>query len=97
MNTTTRTILSTTAAAGVLSLATVAPAFAEPDWGTPGSSGATIENTDQGAQTVIREVLVDDNSLEFLQIGLAALAGVAVAGAAAAGVRRREHQAAHPA
>lgn len=97
MRTTTRTILSTTAAAGVLSLAAVAPASAEPDWGTPGSRGTTIEDTGQGSQTVIREVLVDDNSLEYLQIGLAALAGVAVAGAAAAGVRRHEHHAAHPA
>ena len=97
MNTTTRTILSTTAAAGVLSLVAIAPVAAEPDWGTPGSSGTTIENSDQGSQTVIREVLVDDNSLELFQIGLAALAGVAVAGAAAAGVRRREHHATHPA
>jgi hypothetical protein len=91
MNTTTRTMLSTTAAAGILSLAAVSPASAEPDWGVPGSSG-----TSPGQPTEIR-VFVDDNSLEYLQIGLAALAGMAVAGAAAVGVRRHEHRAPHPA
>lgn len=96
MNTKLRTILSTTAAAGILSLATVAPASAEPDWGVLGSSGTT-STTDQEPEVLIRKVLVDDDSLEYLQIGLAALAGMAVTGAAAVGVRRLGHHAPRPA
>ena len=95
MNTTTRRILSATAAAGVLSLATVVPAFAEPDWGTPGSSGGSTTTSDTGPQTVIREVFVDDDTVEYLQIGLGALAGMALTGAAVVGVRRHEHRAPH--
>lgn len=97
MNTsTTRRILATAAAAGVLSVATALPAGAEPDPGYPGSTGVSA-TTQDGPQTVIRQVLVDDNALEYLQLGLGALAGIGVAGAAMAGVRRVGHRAPHPA
>jgi hypothetical protein len=46
---------------------------------------------------VIREVAVDDDALEYLQIGLGALAGVVVAGGAVLGMRRLGHRAPHPA
>lgn len=94
MNTTTRRILSAAAATGVLSLATAMPATAKPDPGFPGSSGEST-TSDSGTKTVIREVLVDDDALEYLQIGLGALAGMAAAGAAAVTVRRRGHHAPH--
>lgn len=96
MNTTTRRILSAAAATGVLSIATALPAEAEPDAGWDGNIGGTSAS-DGGTQTVIREVVVDDDALEYLQIGLGALAGMAVAGAAAVTVRRFGHHAPHPA
>jgi hypothetical protein len=91
MNTTTRRILSTAAAAGVLSIATALPASAEPDWGSPGSTG------DPGMPVQTRDVPIDDNAVEYVQIGLGALAGMVVAGAAAVTVRRFGHDAPHPA
>ncbi|QZY30385.1 hypothetical protein [Nocardioides coralli] len=92
MNTTARRIFSTTAVTAVLSIATAVPASAEPDWGVPGSTGGGGATTTQ-----VREVPIDDNALEYLQIGLGALAGMAVAGAAAVSVRRFGHHAPHPA
>lgn len=97
MNTTTRRIISTTAVAGVLSIATALPATAEPDWGQPGSDTTAVSSSTSAPQTVIREVFVDDGAVEYLQIGLGALAGMAVAGAAAVGARRLVRQAPHPA
>lgn len=113
MQTTTRRILATTAAAGVLSIATALPATAIPEPGSPGSAdnsqrhdqglylrrtahGAAEPTTSANTTTNTREVVVD-HDVEYLQIGLGALAGMAVAGAAAVGVRRLGHRAPHPA
>jgi hypothetical protein len=80
-----RRSLATLAAGGLLTLATTLPATAVvlPDPIGNGSSGTPSE--------VVR--FVDDNELEFIQIGLAALGGMALVGAGAAVVRtsRRHH------
>jgi hypothetical protein len=105
--TTTRRFLTTAAAAGVLSLGAAFPASAWPDPGAPGSTGkggattvrdvpTKIVRNDPSA-TVVREVLVDDDAVEYAQIALGALTGLAVASAAAVGFRRREQHAPHPA
>lgn len=84
--TTTRRIVSTAVAAGVISLATVMPAAAEPEPGFPGSSGDPGQAP--ASTTEIREVFIDDGALEYLQIGLGALVGMGLAGVAAVGARR---------
>lgn len=106
MNTTTRRMLSTAAATGVLSLAATVPAVAKPEWTEPaaptnGSDAPLCSpppacHTTNEPQTVIREtVQVDDDAWEYSQIGLGAVAGATLAGAAvAAGValwRRGPH------
>ena len=75
MNTTIRRILATAAAAGVLSLSTVAPAAAEYERGS-------------GPQSPTREGFVDDADLVGLRTGLGALLGLALTGAAVVGIRR---------
>jgi hypothetical protein len=71
---------------GIAALSIAAPATARPDEGTPTPS--------QPSTTIVREVEVpvDDNALEYLQIGAAALTGMAVAGAALVGTRRLRSQ-----
>jgi hypothetical protein len=121
MNSTTRRIITTAAAAGVLSLGTALPVSAAPDPGATGSGGnagatttgnhhtRTVRNdpsaiVDHPTRTVrndpstivVREV-VDDDAVAYVQIGLGALAGMALAGAAAVGLRRRERHTPHPA
>lgn len=89
MNTNTRRTLCTGAAAGLISMAVAMPAAAKPEWtepAAPADGSDTSEST-----TLIREVLVDDGAWEYLQIGLGAAAGAAVAGAASVALRRREH------
>ena len=121
MNSTTRRIITTAAAAGGLSLGTALPVSAAPDPGATGSAGhggatmvgdhprrtvrndpsATVEHPTRTVRNdpstvVVREV-VDDEAVAYVQIGLGALAGMALAGAAAVGLRRRERHAPHPA
>ena len=93
MNIITRRIVSAVAATGVLALATAVPAAAKPEWTEP--AGA-VNGTTQ-PRVVIHEVSVDDDAWEYLQIGVGALAGVTVAGAAAVALRRRENSATSPA
>ena len=105
---TTRRILSAAAATGVLSLASAVPSVAKPDWTEPAapSDGSTplcspppaCHTTDE-PRTVTREVHVDDDAWEYVQMGLGALVGATLAGAAgAAGVamRHRGQHAPHP-
>jgi hypothetical protein len=46
---------------------------------------------------ITRVLRVDDNALEYLQLGAGVLAGIALAGAGAAVVSMRTHAQAHPA
>lgn len=91
MNITTRRILSTAAATGIVALATALPASAKPVWVEPAAP------TPGWQPPEIIEVLVDDNAWEYGQIGLGALAGATAAGAAALALRRREHGLPYPA
>ena len=59
---------------------------------TMGQRGSTSVNPAKPGPAAIT---VDDNAVEYLQIGLGALAGMAALGAVAAATRRRTH--AHPA
>lgn len=78
LTTTTRRIASTFAAAAIASLATVAPAAAIPD------PGPSIPTDSVGTTAVVREIVhEDDDAVEYLQVGLGAAAGVALAGGAA--------------
>lgn len=85
-STRTRRSLAALAAGGVLTLATALPATAVvlPDPIGNGSSSSVVEVP----------VAFDDNALEFVQIGLGALGGIALATAGAAAVRARRHH--HP-
>lgn len=76
MNTTSRRILSTSLATGVLCLVSAAPAAAEYE---PGS----------GPQSVTREGYVSDESIESLRTGMGVLMGMVVAGTVVVAVRRR--------
>lgn len=86
MNTTTRRILAAGAATGAFTLATAVPAAAKPEWT---EHAAVVGATTSEPRVVTREVFVDDDAWEYLQIGIGALAGVTFAGAAAAAIRRR--------
>ena len=87
--------LAVTAVAAIL---TVTPAHARQDPGEllqdAGSNSASSRDGSvrQGTATVT----VDDNAVEYLQVALGALGGIAVVGAIAAGSTRR-HGHAHPA
>lgn len=72
-----------TTLSGIAAVTLAAPASARLDEGMPTPSAPT--------GTIVREVdvPVDDNALEYLQIGIAALAGMVVSGAGAAVVGRR--------
>lgn len=94
MNTTARRILSSGAAAGLLSVAIAVPAAAKPEWTEP--AAASGGSTTSESTAVIRKVFVDDDAWEYLQIGLGAVAGATVVGAAAVALRRREPRAPHP-
>jgi hypothetical protein len=78
--------------AGLLALALAAPASARQDKGT-GSlhDDVTIAPTNP---VPTRIVLTDDDALEYLQVGVGALAGMALAGGAAVAVGRRHRT--HP-
>ncbi|MFW5468944.1 hypothetical protein ACOCJ4_02735 [Knoellia sp. CPCC 206435] len=94
--------LATTAVAGLL---TIAPAHARQDPGELNSSaarpdGSTLQystaDSDSFGPSSTLTVSVDDNAVEYLQVALGALGGIAVVGAIAAGSTRR-HGHAHPA
>jgi hypothetical protein len=56
--------------------------------------GAWVQPPDPPAAG--RETLVDDNAIEVVQLGAGVLAGIVLAGAAAAGASRYRHNHAHP-
>lgn len=97
MNCTSRRILST-AATGILSLATALPATAAGSevWTDPAHAPDGSTSAPGGVRTEILEVPVDDHAWECAQMGLGALAGAAAVGAAAVVLRRREHHAPRP-
>jgi hypothetical protein len=90
LTTTIRRIASTVAATGLLSLATALPAAAIPDPGKPVPTG---DQASQGSTSIVREVVVheDDNAFEYVQVGLGAAGGMALAGVAAAVLVARRH------
>lgn len=83
-----RRTLSSLAATGLLLLTTAAPALAGtlPAENQPGPGGS-----DSSSQVVPPPAAADDD-LEFLQIGLGALGGIALSGLAAAAVQHRRPQ-----
>lgn len=85
-NLTIRRLAAAVTVSGCTVLILAAPAQAKPDWGERTST--------DGSSTIVREVTVpvDDNSLELLQIGLGALAGIGVAGAGAAAINARQNR-----
>jgi len=94
----TRRALTGLAFGGLLTLATAVPAAAIPDPGPPAPGAGN------GSGSIVREVevSVDDNAVEFLQLGLGALGGMALVGVGAAALSSRRHnagtrQAPHPA
>ena len=98
MNITIKRTLAATAAGGLLTLATAVPAAAKPEWTEPAAAlNGTTTTVSGPTLTEIREVFVDDDAWEITQVGLGALAGATLVGAAAAALRRREHHAPHPA
>ena len=82
-------LLATTALAGIL---LAAPAEARPDPGTGGTDPVVVVPGPQpGPGSTI-----DDDAVEYLQLGAGVIAGVALAGAGAALVSRRHHRDPHP-
>ena len=92
-----RTSLATIGAAALVGLVLAGPASARPDDGEKAPQRTSVQSpSDTSAKSPgIRFVQIDDNALEQLQIGLGALGGMALAGAAAGAVtvRRRHHHA----
>ena len=100
------------ATAALASLVTVTPAFARPDPGEPLPTAGTSKARPDGSvlqhsapTPAVRSlpapttVTLDDDAVEYLQIGLGALGGIALMGAAATAVSasHRRHGHAHPA
>jgi hypothetical protein len=93
-----RTCLATIGAAALVGLVMAGPASARPDDGEKEPRRTSVQGPSvarQDTTPVIRFVPTDDNALEQVQIGLGALGGLALAGAAAGAVsaRRRHHHA----
>ena len=79
-------------AAGLIALSLAGPAAARPDPGTGGShEGSALSSVSTGAdEEPIRQVLrIDDDALEYLQLGAGVAAGLALAGAGGLIVSRR--------
>lgn len=89
-------------ASGLIALSLAGPASARPDPGTGGSqelrcTTGCYEGGTTGSDPT-QFVTLDDNAVEFLQLGAGLLAGVALAGAGMAVASRRSHaHATHPA
>jgi hypothetical protein len=82
-------LLATTALAGIL---LAAPAQAIPDPGTGGTDPVpVVPQSVPGPADPL-----DDDAVEYLQLGAGLIAGVALAGAGAALVSRRHHRDPHP-
>ncbi len=98
------------ATATLASLLTVTPAFARPDPGEPLPTSGTSTSRPDGSilqysppSTAPRSlpspttVVIDDDAVEYLQIALGALAGMAAVGAVVAAGSVRRHAHVHPA
>lgn len=89
-------------ASGLIALSLAGPASARPDPGTGGwqelrCTNGCYEGGTSGSDPT-QYVVLDDNAVEFLQLGAGLLAGIAFAGAGMAVASRRNHgHAAHPA
>jgi hypothetical protein len=89
-----RTSLATIGAAALVGLAMAGPASARPDDGEKAPQRTNLvvsEPRTPQPKPVTRTIRIDDNALEALQIGLGALGGLALAGAAAGTVSVRRH------
>ena len=90
-----RTSLATIGAAALVGLAMAGPASARPDDGEkapqPRTNLVVSDPVTPQAKPETRVIRIDDNALEQLQIGLGALGGMALAGAAAGAVSARRH------
>lgn len=79
-------VVVATALAGIL---LAAPAEARPDPGTGGPDPVVVRPDPPRGSGV---VIIDDDAVEYLQVGAGLLAGLALAGAGAAVVARRQHR-----
>ena len=86
-------IIAATALAGII-LAAPAQARIDPAGGGFGPAQAPVVS--QPVPAPDPGPTVDDDAGEYLQLGAGLLAGLAIAGAAAAVVSRRQHQDPHP-
>jgi hypothetical protein len=80
---------------GLIALTLAGPAAARPDPGTGERPQCTSGCYEGGATSSTQIFRVDDNAVEFLQLGAGVLAGIALAGAGLAVASRRSH-AHHP-
>lgn len=84
---------ATLAASGLIVLSLAGPAAARPDPGTGSaprcSTGCHVGGTDPTGPTQF--ITLDDNAVEYLQLGAGLLAGIALAGAGMAVASRRSH------
>lgn len=90
LNTTLRRSLCAVGAAAALGLSVAGPASARVDPGEPVGSN-------RPAPPPRPPTFIDDNAIEWVQVGGGVLAGLALAGAGAALGSRRHHASAHPA
>ena len=91
-----RTSLATIGAAALVGLAMAGPASARPDDGEKAPQQTSVQSqpasSAKGAQPSVTRVLrINEPGLQELQIGLGALGGLALAGAAAGAVSVRRH------
>jgi hypothetical protein len=90
-----RRTASALAASALIALLAAAPAAARQD---PGTGGRDFGPGDRvSSPTPAGTLVVDDDAVEYLQVGAGLLAGIALAGAGAALVSRRNHREPSPA
>ncbi len=84
-----RRTASALAASALIALLAAAPAAARQD---PGTGGRDFAPADRVRAPSSSGPAIDDNSVEYLQVGAGILAGLALAGAGAAMASRRNHR-----
>lgn len=98
LDTTSRRAAAALAGTALAAIITVTPAHARQDPGELLTDAGTSQlDRSDGSQPGPASLTVDDDAVEYLQVGLGALGGMVLVGAVAAAASRRHGGSAHPA